>query len=63
MSKPISEPTSEEIVEPVVSKMAASIINLYEKVSREYQLTIDEVKAATITIKDGEITIKVKGKK
>jgi len=35
----------------------------FEKLAREYGLTIEEVKAATITIKDGEITIKTKGKK
>jgi hypothetical protein len=33
----------------------------YEKLARENQMTIEEVKQATITIKNGEVT--VKGKK
>lgn len=59
----MSEQVPEETIEPVVSKLANSVVNLYEKVSREYQLTLDEVKASTITIKNGVVTVKTKGKK
>jgi hypothetical protein len=34
----------------------------YEKLAREHGLTIEEVKASTITIKNGEITVKGKKK-
>lgn len=48
--------------EIVKSNKFGSWINLgYEKIAREYQLPIEEVKSATITIKDGQVTIK-KGK-
>lgn len=46
---------------PKVNQLGSLLSMVYEKVSREYNLTQDEVKASTITIKDGEIT--VKGKK
>lgn len=46
---------------PTVSKLDSMIRLLQEKVCREYDLTIEEVKAATITIKGNEVTIK-KGK-
>jgi len=46
---------------PVSNKLDGWLILGYEKLAREYGLTIEEVKAATITIKGGEVT--VKGKK
>lgn len=45
------------------SKLDSWLVLGYEKLAREYELTIEEVRQATITIKDGEITVKVKGKK
>lgn len=48
---------------PVVNKLDSWLVLGYEKLAREYELTIEEVKLATITIKDGEITVKAKGKK
>lgn len=51
------------VVTPVTNKLGSTIALLYEKVCREYELTPDEARASTITIKDGEITVKVKGKK
>lgn len=52
----------ESTVTPVTSKLESAIVLLYEKLAREYQLAPDEVRQATITIKDGEVTVKVKGK-
>ena len=52
----------ESTVTPVTSKLESAIVLLYEKIAREYQLAPDEVRQATITIKDGEVTVKVKGK-
>mgnify|MGYP003559815652 FL=1 len=45
------------------NKLDSWLVLGYEKLAREYELSIEEVKSATITIKDGEITVKVKGKK
>jgi len=56
----VKEVKEVEVV-PTSNGMATAVINLYEKVAREYQLTPDEVKASTITVKNGEVT--VKGKK
>jgi hypothetical protein len=46
---------------PKIDNLGNLLSVVYEKVSREYQLTQEEVKASTITIKNGEIS--VKGKK
>lgn len=46
---------------PKVNHLGSLLSVVYEKVSREYNLTQEEVKASTITIKGGEVT--VKGKK
>ena len=51
----------EEVKTPVANKLDSWLVLGYEKLAREYQLTIVEVKASTITIKNGEVT--VKGKK
>lgn len=45
------------------SKLSSTVALLYEKLCREHQLTPDEVRSATVTINNGEITVKVKGKK
>ena len=45
----------------MATKLESWLVLGYEKLAREYELTIEEVKQATITIKSGEVT--VKGKK
>jgi len=50
-------------VTSVTSKLSSTIALLYEKLCREYQLTPDEIRSATVTINNGEVTVKVKGKK
>lgn len=52
---------SKEELTPVANKLDSWLILGYEKLAREYGLSIGEVREATITIKDGEVT--VKGKK
>ena len=47
----------------IKSKLDSWLVLGYEKLAREYGLTIEEVRQATITIKDGEVTVKTKGKK
>lgn len=47
----------------MATKLDSWLVLGYEKLAREYELSIEEVKTATITIKDGEISVKVKGKK
>ncbi len=60
----MSKPTElEATVTPVTSKLSSALALLYEKICREYELTPDEARAATITIKSGEVTVKTKGKK
>ena len=51
----------EEVKTPVANKLDSWLILGYEKLAREYGLSIEEVRQATITIKGGEVT--VKGKK
>ena len=59
-----SMPEKVEIeVTPRVNQLEMAVRYLYEKVAREYDLSTEEVKASTITIKDGEITVKTKGTK
>jgi len=43
------------------SKVEAVILLLEEKLCREYDLSLEELRRATITIKGGQVT--VKGKK
>jgi hypothetical protein len=45
------------------TKLDSWLVLGYEKLAREYGLSIEEVRTATITIKDGEVTVKTKGKK
>jgi HSP20 family molecular chaperone IbpA len=60
----MSTPTElEAAVTKASSKLDSAVVLLYEKVAREYELTPDEVRSATVTIKNGVVTVKVKGKK
>lgn len=52
-----------EKVQPIANKLDSWLVLGYEKLAREYGLSIEEVRTATITIKDGEISVKAKGKK
>lgn len=47
----------------MATKLGSWLVLGYEKLAREYELTIEEVREATITIKGGEISVKTKGKK
>lgn len=47
-----------EVKEPVSKKLDSWLVLGYEKLAREYELSIEDIKTATITIKDGIITIK-----
>ncbi len=48
-------------VKPSSDKLGVAVRLLEEKLSREYGMSTEELHKATITIKDGEVT--VKGKK
>lgn len=48
-------------VQPSSSKVDAAVRLLEEKLCREYDMTLEELRKATITIKNGVVT--VKGKK
>ena len=50
----------EAVKTPVANKLDSWLILGYEKLAREYGLSIEEVRQATITIKDGEVTVKGK---
>lgn len=45
------------------NKIGAAIRLLEEKLTKEYNLTIDELRQSTITIKNGDVTVTKKGKK
>lgn len=47
--------------QPKASKVDVAVRLLEEKLTREYELTREELRKATITIKNGEVTVK-KGK-
>ena len=53
----------EDTVTAVRSKTDTAVTLLEEKLCREYSLTLDELRQATITIKNGEVTVKTKGSK
>lgn len=57
----MTKEVKEEVKTPVANKLDSWLILGYEKLAREYGLSIEEVREATITIKGGEVT--VKGKK
>jgi hypothetical protein len=48
-------------VQPVSDKVQSAVRLLEEKLCREYDMTVEELRKATITIKNGEVTVK-KGK-
>lgn len=59
-------PTKETIMElkdMTDSKLNSWLVLGYEKLADKYGLSIEELKASVITIKDGEVTVKTKGKK
>lgn len=43
---------------PVSNKLDSWLMLGYEKLAREYELSIEDIKTATITIKSGIITVK-----
>ena len=47
-----------EVKETVSKKLDSWLVLGYEKLAREYGLSIEQLKATTITIKNGIITIK-----
>lgn len=53
--------SKQEEIQPVSSKISSAVLLLEEKLCREYDLSLEELRASTITIKNGEVT--VKGKK
>lgn len=52
-----------ELKDMTDSKLNSWLVLGYEKLADKYGLSIEELKASTITIKDGEVTVKTKGKK
>jgi hypothetical protein len=48
-------------VQPVSDKVQSAVRLLEEKLCREYDMTVEELRKATITIKNGQVTVK-KGK-
>ena len=48
-------------IQPSSSNVDVAVRLLEEKLTREYDMTLEELRKSTITIKNGEITIK-KGK-
>jgi len=61
LRRDMAKEVKEEIKAPVANKLDSWLVLGYEKLAREYGLSIEEVKASTITVKGGEVT--VKGKK
>ena len=47
-----------EVKQPISNKLDSWLTLGYEKLAREYGLSIEDIKTATITIKSGIITIK-----
>lgn len=47
-------------VKPVSSKVDVAVRLLEEKLTREYGLSLEELRKSTITIKNGEVTVKGK---
>lgn len=58
-----SKEKSMELTDMTDSKLNSWLLLGYEKLADKYGLSIEELKASTITIKDGEIIVKTKGKK
>jgi hypothetical protein len=50
-------------MKPFSDKVGVAVRLLEEKLAREYEMSLEELRKATITIKNGEITVKAKGKK
>lgn len=50
----------EATLTPIVDKTAVTVGLLYEKLSRTYNLSLEEIREATVTIINGEVTVTVK---
>lgn len=49
-----------ENIKPSMNKVEAAVRLLEEKLCREYSLSVEELRKKTITIKNGEVTVKGK---
>jgi hypothetical protein len=58
MHKTKGEPMAE--VKPLDNRVDVAVRLLEEKLTREYGLSLEELRKATITIKNGEVTVKGK---
>ncbi len=47
-------------IQPVNNRVDVAVRLLEEKLAREYNISREELQKATITIKHGEVTVKVK---
>jgi hypothetical protein len=47
-------------VKPIDNKVGVAVRLLEEKLAREYNISREELQKSTITIKNGEVTVKVK---
>ena len=46
--------------QPLANKLDVAVRLLEEKLCREYDLSLEQLRKATITIKNGEVTVKGK---
>lgn len=53
----------EATLTPVVDKTSVTVGLLYEKLCRTYNLSLEEIREATVTIVNGEVSVKVKESK
>lgn len=53
----------EATVSKPADKTSSAVLLLEEKLCREYGVSQEELRAGTITIKNGEVTVKLKEKK
>lgn len=47
-------------VQPASNKVQSAVRLLEEKLCREYEMSLEELRKATVTIKNGEVTVKGK---
>ncbi len=47
-------------VQPASDKVQSAVRLLEEKLCREYEMSLEELRKATVTIKNGEVTVKGK---
>lgn len=60
MTSEVKEELKQEVKTPVSNKLDSWLVLGYEKLAREYDLTIEEVKASTIVIKDNKVIMEGK---